>query len=58
MITSFFKPEILPVLVVSSPRVSAEFLMLFGKGLKEYPGLYEAGVKFLSYLEAEKLHKE
>lgn len=52
MITSFFKPEILPVLVVSSPRVSAEFLMLFGKGLKETPGMTEAGARFLSYLAA------
>ena len=52
MITSFFKPEILPLLVVSSPRVSAEFLMLFGKGLKETPGMTESGARFLSYLAA------
>jgi hypothetical protein len=54
----FVDPAFWPVLFASSPRLSAEFLRLYGKGIKETPGLYEAGVKFLSYLEAENLHKE
>jgi hypothetical protein len=57
-IAGIINPKFWPVLIASSPRVSAEFLMLFGQGMKQTPGLTQAGAKFLSYLGASQQGKE
>lgn len=48
-IASFINPKFLPVIAASSPRISAEFLMMFGKGLKQSKGMSEAMSRWLSY---------
>ncbi len=49
-IARFFNPKFWPILAVSSPRVQAEFLGMFGKALKETSGASLPVAKMVSYL--------
>lgn len=45
----FVNPKFWPVLAASSPRVSGEFLVQFGKALRFMPGMSEPASKIISY---------
>jgi hypothetical protein len=45
----FVSPKLWPVLAASSPRISAEFLIQFGKGMRKLPGMSEPAMKAVSY---------
>lgn len=57
LIASMVTPKFWPILAASSPRISAEFLSVFGKGLQQSKGMSEAMSRWMAY-ESSKIETE